>query len=167
MTSWWRRGPKESVLETWACERARELGGRLEKLAPTLGEKHRLDRVFLHPQRPAAYIELKRHGEPITDEQLETISGLLEHGFVAGWADDKAGVNALLERAMLPPMMMALEVWQANLDDHRRQWNEKLTKAVGFPVRRRNRGGGRVAPLQPLEQPFNGAQDDSEAGAGT
>jgi hypothetical protein len=110
MAVWWRAGPREVVLEEWAASRAVELGGRLEKLSPTEGQKYRPDRAFLHPRRPPAFLELKRRGKRPTPEQTETLARLQAAGYVAGWADSKEGVEALLARAMMPPLAMAVDI---------------------------------------------------------
>jgi len=103
MTIWWRAGPREAVLEEWAAARAEQLGGKLVKLEPTPGEKHRPDRVFL---------ELKRRGARPTPEQLEALTRLAVLGFATGWADTRERVQAFFDRAMLPPIAMAVAIAQ-------------------------------------------------------
>jgi len=142
MSTWWRRGPKEAVLESWAAERARELGGRLEKLPPTMGEKHRPDRVFVHPRRPAAYLELKRQGETATLEQEFVLTRLRAEGYVAGWANTREGVEVFLKAAMKPPLVMALGIWQEALKDREVEDDKKRV-----PSGRRRRGDSGNAAL--------------------
>lgn len=147
--SWWRKGPKEETLEAWATKRARHLGGQLDKLPPTLGQKHRLDRVFTHPRRPAGFLELKRLGEEPTPEQHFAIQELLARGYVAAWASDRAGVERFFATCMAPPLTLALDILQEATEAKKREKDARhgAARAVvpGRPGRRLPDGSGLAA----------------------
>lgn len=133
---WWRRQREESI-EEYAVRQAKIEGGRLEKLPPTPGEKYRPDRVFLRPDRPGAYLELKRPGKDPTTEQLHVLITLRAQGFVAEWASSREQVDAFFEKVRLPPLAMAITINQEY------QRNAK-TKTEGKPP---------VAPKRPRRVP--------------
>jgi len=163
--SWWSKGPREEVLEAWAQARARELGGRLEKLPPILGSKHRPDRVFLHPRRPPAFLELKRAGEEPTDEQGYALAQLRIEGYVAGWANSRAMVLDFFDNAMRPPLVMALAIWQEHVEHVKEDRDARKDKAVVGGRRRRDppRGGAGRSGAVPTDAGSADAEHDAGA----
>jgi hypothetical protein len=163
MTRWWAKGPREEVLETWALARARELGGSLEKLPPTLGAKHRPDRVFHHPRRPPAFLELKRAGEEPTPEQAYALAQLRIKGYVAGWANSREMAREFFENAMRPPLVMALAIWQEHVEHIKETRDDRKDTPVAGGRRRRDplRGGVRRTGAIPTDAGSAGAVDAS------
>jgi hypothetical protein len=149
--AWWNRGPREEVLEAQVGRVAESLGGRMEKLPPLAGLKYRPDRVFLHPGRPPAFLELKRRGERPTPEQEFVLAGLRAQGFVADWADSMERAKAFFDAAMLPPLGMGLDI----VRKHRELEDAKLpgwNRRGGHPHERNRKGRGTAgASLGPQE----------------
>ncbi len=155
--TWWKKGPKEDVLEDWARLRAAELGGILAKLPPLAGEKHRPDRVLLHPAHPAAFLELKRRGEEPSPEQAFTLERLRQQGYVAGWAATREQVEAFLQLVLGPSQpgnALYLSYWQRIMDLERERYAKLLT------------GRGRRGPVHGGAGSGGGAAGGADGGGG-
>jgi len=88
---------KEKPIEDHLVAEAEKLGYRAEKISPQ-GRRGRCDRVLVHPERPAVYVELKapRKGVRKDSPQYREHVALRKLGFVVVTLNTKAKVDAFL-----------------------------------------------------------------------
>jgi len=88
---------KEITIEDYLVKVAAELGYRAEKISPR-GRRGRCDRVLVHPERSAIYIELKapRKGVRKNSPQYREHVALRKMGFVVVTLNTKAKIDAFM-----------------------------------------------------------------------